>query len=423
MSATYAPLVERRTRSRVGQRTAFTLWVLSFVAIPVWIHFETPGWDPAIYVTAIHSVRAGHDPYADAIAVQQLFHSQLALHPNAQVPYSYVYSPLTLPLVRLVGALPLWLAGTIFWLLYAAGVLVQTWAGLQSQQEQERRFFRFMAPVACFFPGLLASDILLSGNVAFILYALVLLAAVWGWRREQWKWFYLAVIAASCVKAPLLSLVVIPVFSARKQWLAATLSTAMGLALFALQPLLWPSLFRHYLQAVELQFSYNRDFGCSPAGLFSDVLVNRGIPYSPAASIVYLAYALPLLGFLFYLSKRFFRGEFSLQQWAPVLLLGVILLNPRIQEYDTAPLALPMAFIGWRFMASLSRAPRNLIFFSLLFAITNVIAYHSWNVWKITEGVMLVAFFAAGSYTLLSQQQTGARASQDLPRRRVQQPA
>ena len=380
---------------------ALTLWILAFAAIPIWVAFDQAGWDLAIYNTAIHAVRAGHDPYADAIAIQQIFHSQITLHPKAAVPYSYVYSPITLPVLRLIGTLPAWFSGGVYWLLYLVAVLAQIWVGMQATQDSERRYFIFLAPVAAFFPGLLENGIVLSGNIAYILYSTVFLAAILGWKRGSWQWFYLAVLAASCAKAPLLSLAVIPILSARRQWIPASITVAIGAALFAMQPIIWPSLFKHYLQAVELQFSYNRDFGCSPAGLFSGFLYDHGIPYSPASIIFYLCYALPLFGLLLYLSRQFLQGSFSLEQWIPVLLVGVILLNPRLIEYDVAPLALPLAFIGWRFLALFNTPRRTLLFFSLFFAVANGFALYSWELRKLIDGPLLVGFFIAGSWTLL----------------------
>ena len=389
--------------NRLQRRIVYGLWILTALSVLLWISLDTVGWDTSIYLRAVHSVLAGHDPYADAIAVQQIFHSQLALHPKAQVPCSYVYSPMTLPLLRVFGAVPLWLGGGLYWLIYVAGVLAQIWFGMRAVQPQERFAFQYLAPVAAFFPGFLASGIVLSGNVAYIFFGAALVAAVHGWERGRWRWFYLVVVIASCFKAPFLSLVALPVLSARKQWQSAGITLAIGVVLFAVQPLLWPSLFRHYLQAVELQFSYNRDFGSSPAGLFSGVLFDHHIPYSPLCLVLYAAYAIPLAVFLLHLSHNFLQGSFSLELWIPVLLLGVILLNPRLIEYDLAPLALPLALIAWRFFASLARRPIALAYLVLVFLALNCISVQSWSVWKLTEGPLLVAFFAAGSWTLLHQ--------------------
>ncbi len=395
------PAKPARSRSAVSLLVPL-LWLLAIVAVPVRNHFEKPAWDVAIYLNAVHSVHLGHDPYADAIAIQQQFHRDLALHPTAQVPFSYVYSPVTLPILRLVGTFPLWISGVIYGLFYLGGLLAQIWGGLQATEPSERRFFLYFAPVVAFFPGLLASDIFWSGNVAFILYGLVMLTAVIGWRRGQWGWFYVAVVAGSCVKAPLLGVLLIPALSARRQWVPAGIAAAAGLGIFALQPLLWPSLFRNYLEAVELQFSYNRDFGCSPAGLFSGYLFDHHLPYSPAGYVLFVAYALPLFALLVYLSHLYFRGRFSLQQWIPVLLVGVVLLNPRILEYDEIMLTLPLALIVWRFFAAIAPSRRRAVLLaSSVFLLANVIAYQNWRVWKLTEGPLLVFFFAAGAWTLL----------------------
>lgn len=406
MSTSLQPLTAppQRLQHTPRRSVIFSFWILVFAAMPVWFAFvDAPGWDLAVYHNALRSLAIGHDPYADAIAVQQLFHSQLALHPDAPVPYSYVYSPITLPLLRLIGEFPIWLSGSVYWLVYLAGILAQIWAGMQATEDTERRYFIYLAPVAAFFPGFLANGVIWSGNVAYILYALVLVAAVLGWKRGSWRWFYLAALAASCVKAPLLSLVVIPILSARRQWLPASITTAAGVTLFAMQPLIWPILFKHYLQAVELQFSYNRDFGCSPAGLFSGVLYDHGIPYSPASLIFYLCYAIPLFGLLLYLSRRFLSGGFSLQQWIPVLLVGVILLNPRLIEYDVAPLALPLAMIAWRLLTSFTTPARTILFFSVFFGIANAFAIYSWQLRKLMDGPLLVLFFLAGSWNLLQR--------------------
>ena len=394
----------RPTQSRRSRIVLLTLLVLTLATIPVWAHFDNAGWDAQIYHKAVESIQQGHDPYADGIAAQRIAHTRDAGTPSPEGPFSYVYSPITLPLVRVVAAVPLWLATSVFWLCYVAGVLGELWFGVQALKggkPSERNFFMAILPLAVFFPGFLACDTILSGNIAFMLYGLVLATAVLAWRRGDWRWFYLATLAASCVKAPLLSLLAIPVLSARRQWLPAGITAAAGVGLFIVQPLLWPTLFREYLQAVELQFSFNRDFGFSPAGLFSGVLFDHHLAYSPACTIFYALYAIPLFAFLLFLSRRYLRGDFTLAQWIPVLILGVILLNPRLIEYDAAPLALPAALIAWRFLAAIASPRRTILYFTLSFVAVNAIALTGWQIWKLTEGPLLVVLFAAGAYTLL----------------------
>lgn len=386
-----------------GKRSVlFLLWICAFIAIPFWVRTDPAGWDLEVYRNALNSLHAGHDPYVDGMTVQQEFHRTLAQHPNDTPPYTYVYSPMTLPLLKAVGLLPLALSGAVYWAIYIAGVLLQIGAGLFAAEKNERNFFVFLAPAAAFFPGLLVQDNILSGNIAYILYGLMLGAAVVGWRRQQWTWFYLVALFASCCKAPLLSLLLIPVLTARRQWLPACLTGAAGLVLFAGQPLLWPELFRHYLQAVELQFSYNRDFGFSVAGLFSHDFA--GASYALASTVVYALYAMPVLGLLLFLARRYFAGALSLERWIPVMLVGVILLNPRIMIYDVAPVTLPLVIILWRFIAQRLAEVKGAILLAGLFLLANVLVagiFTHIDVWKHVDGLLIAAVFALGAWDLL----------------------
>jgi hypothetical protein len=393
--------------SRYG-RTIIVFWVLAFATVPIWCALEPPppGWDLHVYANAIRSLHAGHDPYADGIAVQRAVHEQGPLPPGVAPPYTYVYSPLTLPLLRVLSPVPLGVLAAAYWVVYVAGLLAAIWVGVRLAQPEEAPLLKLWAPAAAFFPGLLQANVMLSGNLAYILYGLVFVSALIGWRRGDWRWFYLATVATSCFKAPMLTLLAVPVLTARKQWLPASIAAGVGALLFAVQPSLWPSAFHNYLDAVALQFSYNHDFGFSPAGLLGNVLFYYGLPYSAASTLCYAVYALLVLGTLFYLAQRYFAGCFSLERWAPVVLIGVVLLNPRIKEYDVAPLTLPMAVVLWRLMVrwqvvshdnSLRRSAVNM---SLCFLAINWAATFAW---KPTEGVLLVALFVAGSWDLLQE--------------------
>ncbi len=389
-----------------GRVMVLVLWALALIAIPFWIRSDVPGWDSHIYANALRSIQAGHDPYADGMAAQRDFHSHLALHPNAPPPYTYLYSPITLPLLRLIGVMPGWVIGSLYWMIYGAAVLAQIWVVMQATKPAEWPYFAFVAPVAMFFPGLLVLDVVLSGNVAYILYGLLFTMAFLGWRRGQWLWFYLAIVVASCFKIPFLSLLAIPALSARRQWIPAGVTAAAGIALFAMQSLLWPSLFHNYLQALELEFSFNRGFGAGPAGILGHILMYLGYHYSRACTIFYLLYAIPVFALLLYLSRRFLRGSFSLTQWVPVLLVGVILLNPRIMAYDIAPVGLLMLLMGWRFLRAYTGVGRTIAILAAIFVVTNaaVLANPDCNridLWKFIEGVEIVLFFAAGCWNLL----------------------
>lgn len=389
-------------RGRRPPAMLLVLWMLIFAALPIAASLGPSGWDLNVYRRAIDSLHAGHDPYLDSMAAQQVYFAETR-HSDGDPPFGFVYPPVTLPILRVAGALPAWLSSSVYCLLSIGGVLAEIWVALLAMEERERSFFLYLAPITIFFPGLLANGIFLGVNVAYILYGAALLAAVIGWRRERWGWFYLAVLAASCVKAPMLSLVVIPLFSARRQWVPALATLGAGVALFACSAVAWPVLFAHQMESIELQVRLFRDFGSSPAGLFSTVLLDHG-RFSPTMSMLfYLAYAVPVFLVLRSLSQRFFAGEFSFAQWLPVLLVGALLLNPRLIEYDLAAVTLPLALIAWRSLASVGTPARASVWLAIALVVMNGAALVSWTMWKFTEGPLLVACFVAGTTGLLKE--------------------
>jgi hypothetical protein len=394
-------------------------WLAALAMLSAWMHFHRVGWDVEIYWRAIRSLRAGHDPYADAMALQESCRSALGLQPNAPTPFtsttplSYIYSPMTLPLLRWIGALPAWFSGIGYWMVDAAAVLALVGVGTRAFEPGERRVFSLLTPAAILLPGMCINDTVFSGNVAFILYGLLFAGALVGWRRGVWGWFYAAVLLASCVKAPLLSLAVMPVLLVRRQRLPAGATAAAGVVLFGLQPLIWPTLFRHCLQAIEYHLTYDQDFGCSPAGLFSQLLVDHGHAYSPASAIFYVAYVLPLFGLLFCLSRRFLDGRISLERWLPVLLVGAILLNPRIMQYDVVALSLPLALILWRFLQRRMPVPHGIAAMLVTMGAVSLFGFEDLDCWKLTEGWLLIVLFAAGAWDLFSDSRSQPEASKE----------
>ena len=397
--------------SRLGRvdtrKVAVFFWGLSVVSILVWSLLPSyyTGWDVDVYKNAALSLRAGHDPYADAIAVQKAYQlNPHAYEPGVPIPFSYVYSPMTLPVLRAVVAVPLAVSIPLYWVLYFGMIALGLWAVMQLPEADERKVFRLLVPFAVFFPALLASDNILSGNVAYILYAAVLAAAVLGWRRNRWALFYVAVLLAGVFKTPMLTLLAIPLFSARRQWWPVVATGVAGSAMFLMQPLLWPTLFKHYLEAVDLQFKFNRDFSSSPAGLVTNALFFH-VPYKITSTVCYLSYAAAILVVFFLLSRRFLAGRLTIEQFAPVLLVGTILLNPRIMEYDLAPITIPVALIVWRVAGRGLGGLRAAVGMAAVFTVINILASRNHEglsnpPWKITAGCFVSLVFVAGAWQL-----------------------
>lgn len=414
-------------------------WLAAGITAPIFAWETNSGWDTEVYWTAMQSIAHGGDPYTEGIAAQQAF----VAHPHAahaHPPMTYVYSPMTLPVLRVLGHVPVrWLAAG-YYAAYAAGFLLLLWAVAKMALPQERKLIVFLLPAAAYFPGLLNDDVILSGNIVYILYGLVFAAAVAGWTRNRWHWYYVAVLAASCFKAPLLSLLALPAFYGERQWGRAVATGVAGVGLFACQALLWPRLFAEYLTAVNLQFVYNSDFGFGPAGILGHALRSAGLPYAKASQLLYLAFAVAVVVVLA-LTRRRCGARFT---WLPVVLVGTILLNPRVKEYDVATLTIPLVLIAWRFFRAArayvlereqkqnphlvwSAASRNETAYAApsfgWTEMVSVAAIFGWflvinmfadgDTWKPLELGILLVSFGAGTWTALAQRRGGALDSVD----------
>ncbi len=284
------------------------------------------GWDAQVYWKAIQVVRHGSDPYVKDIA----------------------YSPMTLPLLRLLAVFPGWLLGLLYGAAVATGALLQLWAGFQMAARRERRWLALMLPAAAFFPGLVTDDVILSGNVAYVLYGAILVAATAGWKRDRWFWYYIAVLVASVFKAPFLAFLAFPVLMDRRQWVPSGMTAVTGVLIFAAQMRLWPDMFRENLLHLQSMLDGGTDFGFGPAGTLGRALWRRGLPFSPATYILYLAVACVLGTALLFLARRVQEWNLPRKTWVPIALAATALLNPRIMKYDLAAITVPMLLIGWR---------------------------------------------------------------------------
>ena len=83
-----------------------------------------------------------------------------------------------------------------------------------------------------------------------------------------------------------------------------------------------------------------------------------------------------------------------------MLLVGVTLLNPRIMEYDIAPMTVPMALILWLFLA---RAFSPLRGAALACAILTPWNVASLNRWRPADCMLLLFVFAVGVWDLWPQ--------------------
>jgi hypothetical protein len=324
------------------------LWLVAAISVGGIALFVKAGWDTDVYWNAVQSVGRGGDPYADGIAAQLAYHRPDRPTEDDHILWTFVYSPLLLPLLRVLAWFPGWLLGALYGGAVVAGFLLQLWAACRLATVQERRWLVWLLPFAVFFPGLLNDYVILGGNIAFILYGLVLVAAVSGWQRNRWLWFYLAVLLASIAKAPMLTLLAFPLLVGKRQWLPASITGASGCLLFAAPAFLWPAQFKEFLLGISLQYEYSHGFGFSPSGVVGRWLWDMRRPYSSAFTITYLVWAIALGSLLLAVGSYVRRHPHLRELWIPVALVGTILMSPRLMDYDDTPLTIPLLLIAWR---------------------------------------------------------------------------
>ncbi len=74
------------------------------------------------------------------------------------------------------------------------------------------------------------------------------------------------------------------------------------------------------------------------------------------------------------------------------------MMNPRIMEYDVAPITASMALIAWRVCARGNTIARAAVLLGAFFLAANALALVSW---RAAECCVLVVVFVAGVWNLL----------------------
>jgi hypothetical protein len=426
-SRTLALAAEPASRSQASwlsrRRVILLFWIAAIAAVIVMGTIGPAGWDLRICGKAIQSLRDGQNPYAAGNADVQALPNDAALRQH-RARSLYAYSPITLPLLRLLSVLPNWLLAMLLAAAAATGFGLQLKAGYSLAGDDERHWLPFLLPALAFFPGLLTDDAILSGNLAYLLYGMTLAAAVPGWKHNRWRWFYLAVLAASAFKLPMLTLLAFPVLVGRRQWVPASGTAAAGMALFAGQALLWPAVFRDYLSTLRIMFDVGHDFGYGPVGVIGEALYRHGQPYSPETSVMFVVFAGALGIFLLSVARQVRQDNLSYELWLPIALVGTFLFNPRIMKYDMAAITVPMLLITWRGVRSFmqqraARSPepgavsdlRLLCIAAACFLLPNLMTVFGPTWWPV-ELVVLLSVFATGIWML--QRQQPETESQDL---------
>jgi hypothetical protein len=327
-------LLQPRSGSNVSGALLLGIAVASFlmlIALDRGRTFNYAGqpafWDAHVYAHAIRAIETGGDPYA------------------RETPLMYVYPPVFLYGAR---ALRYLIHGELAWKLY---LLLNLSAVIAIPVVIATRYLRShwlnagcALLISTFHPFFTSAFSFFSGNLANVLYALVLLAGVPGVRKNRWACFYVTLVGAAAIKIPMLAFLLLPLLVGEGQVVPSLFTGLTVLILNGAQRVLILGAYHGYLDAARFQLLVRNDVGL---GLFATLfrLVHRSahlpqsLPY--AAHVVFFA---SLAAGLCWAHKRGVPASMR-NWWISLVLLLSVLCNPRVLAYDIALIIVPLAFL------------------------------------------------------------------------------
>ena len=316
---------------------AIVFWLLHRGDLADWWLEDLP-----VYTNAVRTWLSGHSPYDASMA-----------------PLYFLYPPFFLYLAKLFSMpIPSGWGETLY-------VLFEIAATCALPIVLARYFFRqtWLSPLFALllffasprFTGVLA---LCSMNVATILYCAAFLAAVPGLRRNRWVWFYLAIFFAASIKITFLSLLLLPLLAGKRQWVRSIGCGAAVVAMNLAEKIMWPDLYAGYQWSLKQGILVQQQYGYGLFGIVATYHHTRRVGAGTAAYVVAGVLFLIVLSVMFLLRRRLERncnhdsrgpGSNDLASngvWLALILLAIILVNPRQMQYDV-DIALAAGFVLW----------------------------------------------------------------------------
>jgi hypothetical protein len=290
-------------RTRVG-----TLFAILFFLV-ICLHYiliSNRLVDAHVYSHALNTVHRGGDPYLEDATLRFVYPPWFLLAPYLGRLGWYLYLAVN--------------AGSLLSIPYLISKYLQgTWATAT-----------WCYLVFALTPTLPGEMSLIGGNLANILYAIVLWSGLRGIRSGRWSAYYAAIFAFASIKPQMLCFLLLPLLWGAG-WISSALTVASVGATFAVQRVVVPRLFKEYEAAVHSQLVTHGDMGVGILSLF------HGSPKSIILHfILIVAFALCLW------STRAHRND---PTWISAVLVLCVLANLRLLHYDISVAAVPTFYV------------------------------------------------------------------------------
>ncbi len=201
-------------------------------------------------------------------------------------------------------------------------------------------------------PFAVTENAMLGGNVAHPFYCAALLAAAPGLSSNRWRWFYAVVVLAAAVKITFLILLLLPLLAGAAQILPSVITTAITGSLYLLQMICSPELYHQFRETLARQTFTSRNYGFAPFGATANLLWHFHISGFILPAAVQILCAAAILYVLWRLRMRAEPGD---DRWLALILVAIVLVNPRMFESDVATGLLAAYFLllcNWRIPAT-----------------------------------------------------------------------
>jgi hypothetical protein len=202
-------------------------------------------WDASVYARALDDWQIGRNPYS-----------------LSDPSLLFVYPPVFLWAGGLLAHIFPGHSGWIFFVfLYAICSLAIPAILVRFYLPQAWLSILCAYALAALEPRFAGIGALRTGNITNVFYCTVLLAGAVGIRKNNWGYFYFAVLLIATIKLNFLIMLLLPLLIGRRQWLHAILCAAGACVAYPVQRMFTPGLYAAFQAALSHQLKHSSGYG------------------------------------------------------------------------------------------------------------------------------------------------------------------
>jgi hypothetical protein len=328
-------------------RWDYTLATICFVAAGGYFFYQIfvthhIFWDINFYSAVLKAMAAGASPYDNAYLSKTLNVTGYS--------FGFVYPPLVAEAFYKFRWLFLTRTGlTLLLITHVISWLSIPYLLAGSPKNWHSRNFLYVWGLYLFLFGLGGMRLLVVGNLAAILFALIIFSIVVAVRTKDYKFFWVTILVCSFVKFYLLAFLLLPVILDKRYISAAGIICAL-IALYTLNYFISPALFSEYVAQIAAQSSDFRNIGWSFYSLSTQIIKVALGPNGDRLSVVialgiHLVFVVGILLIAYSIAERRARPE-RFDLFCCWLFMSAFLISPRVSDYDLAVVIVPFVLLA-----------------------------------------------------------------------------